>query len=232
MAEILSAKDISKSLGGRIIVDSASFTLSKGERLGIEGKSGSGKTTLMKCLLRLVMPDSGSVIFHGIDLVKVPSGRLRKLRVPIQMVPQDPGTTLNGRMSARDIILEGARYNHTIDGSEESFLSGLLDCVSLRIGDMDKRPDEFSGGEKARIAVARALALKPEILICDEITSSLDASLRSEMLSLLESIDASLIVISHDRMALEYISDRILYMEEGRLHDCDSRQPEKGNVFR
>lgn len=97
---------------------------------------------------------------------------------------------------------------------------------------MDKRPDEFSGGEKARIAIARALALKPEILICDEITSSLDASLRSGMLSLLESIDASLIVISHDKMALEYISDRILYMEEGRLHDCDSRQPEKGNVFR
>ena len=91
---------------------------------------------------------------------------------------------------------------------------------------------KLSGGEIQRIAIARALALKPEILICDEITSSLDASLRSGMLSLLESIDASLIVISHDKMALEYISDRILYMEEGRLHDCDSRQPEKGNVFR
>ena len=232
MDEMLSVKDISKSFGDRTIVDSVSFSLSRGERLGIEGRSGSGKTTLMKCILRLVEPDSGSVIFHGIDLLRIPAGRLRKVRVPIQMVPQDPGTTLNARMSAKDIILEGARYNHTIDGSEESFLSGLLDCVSLRAGDMDKRPDEFSGGEKARIAIARALALKPEILICDEITSSLDASLRSGMLSLLESIDASLIVISHDKMALEYISDRILYMEEGRLHDCDSRQPEKGNVFR
>lgn len=223
MDDILVARNISRSYGGKTIVDDASFSLGRGEHLGIAGRSGSGKTTLMKCILRIITPDTGSVIFNGEDLLSLPERALRKARLPIQMVFQDPGTTLNGRMKARDIILEGARYNNIVSGSEDGYLSSLLDSVSLRIEDMDKRPEEFSGGEKARIAIARALAMKPEVLICDEITSSLDASLRSGILTLLDSIDSSLIVISHDTLALEYISDRILYMEGGRLGDSNSR---------
>ena len=223
MDDILVARNISRSYGGRTIVDDASFSLGRGEHLGIAGRSGSGKTTLMKCILRIITPDTGSVIFNGEDLLSLPERVLRKARLPIQMVFQDPGTTLNGRMKARDIILEGARYNNMVSGTEDGYLSSLLDSVSLRIEDMDKRPEEFSGGEKARIAIARALAMKPEVLICDEITSSLDASLRSGILTLLDSIDSSLIVISHDTLALEYISDRILFMEGGRLGDSNSR---------
>ncbi len=223
MDDILVARNISRSYGGRTIVDDASFSLGRGEHLGIAGRSGSGKTTLMKCILRIITPDTGSVIFNGEDLLSLPERALRKARLPIQMVFQDPGTTLNGRMKARDIILEGARYNNMVSGTEDGYLSSLLDSVSLRIEDMDKRPEEFSGGEKARIAIARALAMKPEVLICDEITSSLDASLRSGILTLLDSIDSSLIVISHDTLALEYISDRILFMEGGRLGDSNSR---------
>ena len=223
MDDILVARNISRSYGGKTIVDDASFSLGRGEHLGIAGRSGSGKTTLMKCILRIITPDTGSVIFNGEDLLSLPERALRKARLPIQMVFQDPGTTLNGRMKARDIILEGARYNNIVSGSEDGYLSSLLDSVSLRIEDMDKRPEEFSGGEKARIAIARALAMKPEVLICDEITSSLDASLRSGILTLLDSIDSSLIVISHDTLALEYISDRILYMEGGSLGDSNSR---------
>ena len=223
MDDILVARNISRSYGGKTIVDDASFSLGRGEHLGIAGRSGSGKTTLMKCILRIITPDTGSVIFNGEDLLSLPERALRKARLPIQMVFQDPGTTLNGRMKARDIILEGARYNNIVSGSEDGYLSSLLDSVSLRIEDMDKRPEEFSGGEKARIAIARALAMKPEVLICDEITSSLDASLRSGILTLLDSIDSSLIVISHDTLALEYISDRILFMEGGRLGDSNSR---------
>lgn len=223
MDDILVARNISRSYGGKTIVDDASFSLGRGEHLGIAGRSGSGKTTLMKCILRIITPDTGSVIFNGEDLLSLPERALRKARLPIQMVFQDPGTTLNGRMKARDIILEGARYNNIVSGSEDGYLSSLLDSVSLRIEDMDKRPEEFSGGERARIAIARALAMKPEVLICDEITSSLDASLRSGILTLLDSIDSSLIVISHDTLALEYISDRILYMEGGRLGDSNSR---------
>ena len=223
MDDILVARNISRSYGGKTIVDDASFSLGRGEHLGIAGRSGSGKTTLMKCILRIITPDTGSVIFNGEDLLSLPERALRKARLPIQMVFQDPGTTLNGRMKARDIILEGARYNNIVSGSEDGYLSSLLDSVSLRIEDMDKRPEEFSGGEKARIAIARTLAMKPEVLICDEITSSLDASLRSGILTLLDSIDSSLIVISHDTLALEYISDRILYMEGGSLGDSNSR---------
>ena len=223
MDDILVARNISRSYGGKTIVDDASFSLGRGEHLGIAGRSGSGKTTLMKCILRIITPDTGSVIFNGEDLLSLPERALRKARLPIQMVFQDPGTTLNGRMKARDIILEGARYNNMVSGTEDGYLSSLLDSVSLRIEDMDKRPEEFSGGEKARIAIARALAMKPEVLICDEITSSLDASLRSGILTLLDSIESSLIVISHDTLALEYISDRILYMEGGRLGDSNSR---------
>ena len=223
MDDILVARNISRSYGGKTIVDDASFSLGRGEHLGIAGRSGSGKTTLMKCILRIITPDTGSVIFNGEDLLSLPERALRKARLPIQMVFQDPGTTLNGRMKARDIILEGARYNNMVSGTEDGYLSSLLDSVSLRIEDMDKRPEEFSGGEKARIAIARALAMKPEVLICDEITSSLDASLRSGILTLLDSIDSSLIVISHDTLALEYISDRILFMEGGRLGDSNSR---------
>ena len=224
MDEILSAAGVSKRYGSSLIVDNASFSLGRGEHLGIAGRSGSGKTTLMKCILRLIAPDSGSVIFRGVDLLAVPVRDLRKIRTSIQMIFQDPGTTLNERMKARDIILEGARYNHMISGNEDDFLASLIDGVSLRMEDMAKRPGEFSGGEKARIAIARALAMKPDILICDEITSSLDASLRSGILTLLESIDSSLIVISHDTLALEYISDRILFMEGGRLDDSSSRK--------
>ena len=223
MDDILVARNISRSYGGKTIVDDASFSLGRGEHLGIAGRSGSGKTTLMKCILRIITPDTGSVIFNGEDLLSLPERALRKARLPIQMVFQDPGTTLNGRMKARDIILEGSRYNNMVSGTEDGYLSSLLDSVSLRIEDMDKRPEEFSGGEKARIAIARALAMKPEVLICDEITSSLDASLRSGILTLLDSIDSSLIVISHDTLALEYISDRILFMEGGRLGDSNSR---------
>ena len=223
MDDILVARNISRSYGGKTLVEGASFSLGRGEHLGIAGRSGSGKTTLMKCILRIITPDTGSVIFNGEDLLSLPERALRKARLPIQMVFQDPGTTLNGRMKARDIILEGARYNNIVSGSEDGYLSSLLDSVSLRIEDMDKRPEEFSGGEKARIAIARALAMKPEVLICDEITSSLDASLRSGILTLLDSIDSSLIVISHDTLALEYISDRILYMEGGSLGDSNSR---------
>ena len=224
MHDVLAVRNIFKSYSGKTIVSDASFSLEKGEHLGISGKSGSGKTTLMKCILGLAAPDSGSVIFKEMDLLSLPPGKLRKARLPIQMIFQDPGTTLDERMKARDIILEGAEYNHMISGSEDDYLAPILDSVSLRIEDMDKRPGEFSGGEKARIAIARALALKPEILICDEITSSLDASLRSGILSLLDSIDSSLIVISHDTLALEYISDRILYMEGGKLNDSHSRK--------
>ena len=213
-----------KSAYGRVrALCESSLEIERGEILGLVGESGSGKSTMANIIVRLISPDKGKIVFNGVEISSLSARAFRKFRREIQMVFQDPGTTLNGRMKARDIILEGARYNNIVSGSEDGYLSSLLDSVSLRIEDMDKRPEEFSGGEKARIAIARALAMKPEVLICDEITSSLDASLRSGILTLLDSIDSSLIVISHDTLALEYISDRILYMEGGRLGDSNSR---------
>ena len=223
MNEILRVENLSKSYEERLVLDSVSFSLGPGEHLGISGRSGSGKTTLMKCIMRLTSPDSGHIYLDGEEITFLKGKRLCAIRPRMQMIFQNPGETLNPRMKVRDIILEGARYHHMTDGGEGRLLSELLDGVSLRKDDLEKRPGELSGGEKARVAIARALALRPEVLITDEITSSLDASLRSGILSLLSSLSSAMIVISHDMKALEYVSERMLFMDGGRIYGSDSR---------
>ena len=195
-----------KRFGDKVIFNDSQFSVPAGSRTAILGPSGVGKTTLMRIMAGLDNDFSGS-IEDG------PS-------FPVVLFQED-------RLSERISVLSNLLAVTKDREKAEHVLSEL--ALS---GEEKQHIHELSGGMRQRALTAIAMAPGPELLVADEITSSLDASLRSGMLSLLESIDASLIVISHDKMALEYISDRILYMEEGRLHDCDSRQPEKGNVFR
>ena len=153
MNEILRVENLSKSYGERLVLDSVSFSLGPGEHLGISGRSGSGKTTLMKCIMRLTSPDSGHIYLDGEEITFLKGKRLCAIRPRMQMIFQNPGETLNPRMKVRDIILEGARYHHMTDGGEGRLLSELLDGVSLRKDDLEKRPGELSGGEKARVAI-------------------------------------------------------------------------------
>ncbi len=201
VGELLRVESLSRSYGSERI-ENAGFALLEGEKLGLAGRSGIGKTTIARCIMGLEKPDKGRILYKGKPL----EGR----DISIQMIFQNPGSTLESTMRIKDIILEGARYNRLIDTDEDEYLKRLLAMVSLSERVLSQKPGSLSGGEKARAAIARALAMKPDLLIADEITASLDASLRSGILNVLKELPASMIVISHDRKALEYIADRII----------------------
>ena len=212
----------SKQIGYVQAVQEVSFDLEKGETLGLVGESGCGKSTLARTIIRLEEPTSGSVLFKGRDLAELSRSELFLLRRDIQMIFQDPYSSLNPRMTVGEIVRDPLIVHKMGRGVEQvERVRELLRRVGLSADLMERYPHEFSGGQRQRVGVARALALDPKIIIADEPVSALDVSIQSQVLNLLVSLQKDLgltyLFISHDLSVVEYISDRIAVMYLGRI---------------
>jgi oligopeptide/dipeptide ABC transporter ATP-binding protein len=203
-------------------VDGVSFTLNKGETLGIVGESGCGKSSLGRSILRLVEPTSGEIKFKGLDIAKFNARQMKELRRDMQIVFQDPFASLNPRNKIRQ-ILEAPLKIHQIGNRDErmAIIESLIEKIGLRKEQLDLYPHEFSGGQRQRIGIARALTLNPELIIADEPVSALDVSVQSQVLNLLvdlqKEFNLSYIFISHDLSVVEHISDRVAVMYLGKI---------------
>ncbi len=203
-------------------VDGVSFQIKRGETFGLVGESGCGKTTTGRCVLMLETPTSGEIVFKGVDITKLSQKQLRKLRPKMQIVFQDPFSSLNPRLPIKEIIGEAIAYHKIAKGREvERRVQELLEMVGLSVEHMNRYPHEFSGGQRQRICIARALATEPDLIVCDEAVSALDVSIQSQILKLLENLQAKLgvayLFISHALNVVKYISHRIGVMYLGKL---------------
>jgi oligopeptide transport system ATP-binding protein len=236
-APLLSVRDLRKtfrvpgSKTGLCALDGITLDLRRGETLGLVGESGCGKSTLARTLMMLERPDSGSVTFDGIDPFSLRGKDLLKFRRRVQMVFQDPYASLNARMSAGDLIAEPWRTHKTMHQTRRDRdvrVRELLDLVGLGTGAAAKYPQEFSGGQRQRIGIARALALDPDVVICDEPVSALDLSVQAQVLNLLndlqQQLQISYVFISHDLSVVRHVADRVSVMYLGRIIEAGSTE--------
>ncbi|WP_431211614.1 ABC transporter ATP-binding protein [Puia sp. P3] len=237
-----------KTLLGKVLeytkaVDDVSFDVFEGETLGLVGESGCGKTTLGRALMRLAMPTSGSILFEGKDMAELKAGDLKKLRSRIQLIFQDPYSSLNPRLTVGSAIAEVLRVHGMGVVGQEGMKGGrvtddgmglrqqvteLLEKVGLKAEHFDRYPHEFSGGQRQRIVIARALALRPSFIVCDESVSALDVSVQAQVLNLLNDLKKefgfTVVFISHDLGVIRYISDRIMVMNKGRIEEIGAAE--------
>ena len=216
-----------KTVGYVKAVDGVSFYIKKGETFGLVGESGCGKTTTGRCLLRLVEPTSGEIIFDDENMGRVhvetlDKEQMRRLRRNIQIVFQDPYSSLNPRLTLKRIVGEPLVVNKVATGKElEDRIAELLRAVGLRPEFMDRYPHAFSGGQRQRISLARALALNPRFIVADEPVSALDVSVQAQVLNLMEDLqedfDLTYLFVAHDLSVIEHISDRVAVMYVGKL---------------
>lgn len=213
---------LKRKVGHVYAVNDVSFQLEAGETFGVVGESGCGKSTLGRTIVRLYDPTSGSVNFNGVDIASLRKKGLKDFRRQIQMIFQDPYASLNPRMTIASILEEPFSL-HGLGNSAErkQKVKDLVTLVGLRVTDINKFPHEFSGGQRQRIGIARALALNPSLIVCDEAVSALDVSIQSQILNLLIDLQRKLkltyIFISHDLNVVRYISDRVAVMYLGRV---------------
>lgn len=206
-------------------VDDITFNVYPGETLGLVGESGCGKTTLGRSILRLTDPTSGTVIFNDTDLCSLRRKDLKRIRKDIQIIFQDPYSSLNPRMTAGNAIMEPLQVHqlHYNDQQRKAHVISLLEKVGLNAVHFDRYPHEFSGGQRQRIVIARALALEPKFIICDESVSALDVSVQAQVLNLLRQLQQELgltyIFISHDLAVVKHISDRMIVMNKGKIEE-------------
>jgi ABC-type glutathione transport system ATPase component len=203
-------------------VDGVSFTIARGETLGLVGESGCGKTTLGRAILRLVEPTSGSVNFEGRDVLAAPAGELRKLRRDMQIVFQDPFSSLDPRMRVEEIVSEPlVIHQHGTRESRAQKACELMRAVGLEDSALARYPHEFSGGQRQRIVIARALALDPKFIVCDEPVSALDVSVGAQIVNLLRDLQRDLgltyLFISHSMPVVRYLATRIAVMRAGKI---------------
>jgi len=203
-------------------VDRVSFTLSRGETFGLVGESGCGKTTLGRLILRLIEPSGGEVEFDGQNILSLRAAEMQLLRHRMQIIFQDPYSSLDPRMKVDAIVTEPLRaVQHLPKNRRREVAAGLVEKVGLRAADLDRYPHEFSGGQRQRISIARALCVRPELIVADEPVSALDVSIQAQVINLLadlkEEFNLSYIFISHDLSVVEHISDRIAVMYLGTI---------------
>jgi len=223
---LLEARALSKSYDtGALAVDNVSFAIERGQTLGLVGESGSGKSTIARMVLGLIEPTSGSVIFDGQPVTGVPQRQLRPLRRRMQVVFQDPFAALNPRMRVRDIIAEPLVIHRACPGAElVARVSELLHSVGLDDSALARYPHEFSGGQRQRINIARALALRPELIVLDEPVSALDVSVGAQIINLLRDLQREFsltyLFISHSMPLVRYLATNIAVLCHGRLVEC------------
>jgi len=219
---LVEAQGLVKEYGaGARVVDDVSFSIRRGETLGLVGESGSGKSTVARMLLRLIEPSAGTVRYGDVDLPPANSGEMRALRRRMQIVFQDPFAALNPRMRVREILMEPYRIHGERAGMSKDRLAEMLAEVGLDGGALERFPHEFSGGQRQRINIARALALRPEFLVLDEPVSALDVSVGAQVINLLRELQRTYgltyLFISHSMPLVRYLCDRIAVMQRGRL---------------
>ncbi len=236
---LVEARGLVKEYGaGRRVVNSVSFTIARGETLGLVGESGSGKSTVARMLLRLVEPTSGEALYEGRDLMTLGSGEMRGMRRRMQIVFQDPFAALNPLMRVREILAEpfSIHAERPAEGLAAR-LTEMLRTVGMDSSALERFPHEFSGGQRQRINIARALALRPEFLVLDEPVSALDVSVGAQVINLLRELQREFgltyLFISHSMPLVRYLCDRIAVMQRGRLVElgdceqvCDAPQEE------
>jgi oligopeptide/dipeptide ABC transporter ATP-binding protein len=203
-------------------VDGVTFHIDRGETLGLVGESGSGKTTIGRTIVRITQPLGGSIDLGGIDLLALKGEDLRRRRRRFQMVFQDPYSSLDPRQTVGDILTEPLRVHNLASGkAREARVAELLDLVGLDSSFVERYPHEFSGGQRQRIGIARALAVEPEIIVCDEPISALDVSIQAQVINLLERLQADLgltyLFIAHDLAVVRHIADRVAVMYLGKI---------------
>ena len=225
-----------RQVGTVSAVSGVSFRIKKGSTLGLVGESGCGKTTLGRSLLRLLEPTEGEVFYEGENILHHPTSRMRALRRKMQIIFQDPYASLNPRMTIHDILAEPMDVHrlHREKSDRKRRLMELLDQVQLPSDVLNKYPHEFSGGQRQRISIARALAVEPSFIVCDEPVSALDVSVQAQVVNLLMDLQKQLgltyLFISHDLKVVEYISDSVAVMYLGKIVEMAKSSELYGNA--
>jgi ABC-type glutathione transport system ATPase component len=219
---LLKAEDLVKRFGADFTaVREVSLEVAPGETLGIVGESGSGKSTLLRLLNGLHRADAGSILFRASELVGASTSELRKARRHVQMIFQDPYACLNPRMRVDEILTEPLKIHHIDRDERKTRIREMLDAVQLPTSALRRYPHEFSGGQRQRIGIARALVLRPELLLADEPVASLDVSVQAQVLNLLKDLQqefgCAMIFVAHDLPVVQYISDRVTVMKNGEF---------------
>ena len=218
---------VERKVGDVKAVDGVSFDIAEGETLGLVGESGSGKSTTGYCVLQLMKPTSGSIRFQGKELTQIGREEMRKMRREMQIVFQDPYSSLDPRMTVGDIVSEPLEI-HRVGGRRDrrSRVRELLDVVGFNPDYSNRYPHEFSGGQRQRVGVARALALNPSLIVCDEPVSALDVSIQAQILNLLKDLQRDFgltyLFISHDLAVVRSMSDDIAVMKDGKILEAGS----------
>lgn len=202
-------------------VNDIDFEITRGETLGLVGESGSGKSTVARCLVRLEEPTDGTIKYEGTDLTELSSAEMKELRKEVQMVFQDPASSLNRRKTVAQTIKNPMEVHGLYEGERDERVRELLDTVGLSPDYANRYPHEFSGGQRQRVGIARALAVDPDLLVLDEPVSALDVSIQAQILNLLKDLqdefELTMLVISHDLSVINYICDRVAVMYLGEL---------------
>lgn len=220
---------LKKTVGHVKAVDDISITIFKGETLGIVGESGSGKSTMGRVILRLLAPTDGKILFDGIDMTRLNERQIRSYRGNMQMIFQDPFSSLNTKMSVYELIEEPLLIQTKLSKADrKEKIINILKKVGLRIEDLQKYPHEFSGGQRQRIGIARALVIEPKFVVCDESVSALDVSIQAQVLNIMKDLQDDLgltyMFISHDLSVVKHMSDRVAVMYLGRIMEIASKE--------